>query len=295
MRACGGQDWAVTGSSVFAECRDVVGEGPVYLAESNALLWVDIVGRQVRRLSLAGGAVESWAMPEMVGFVVPRSAGGWLVGLASGLYAFTPEPFGLTGLIDPDPDHPEHRLNDATVDRRGRLWLGTMTPTGAAASGALLRVDAHWSVTTADRGYRIPNGPAFDRAGRRFYHADSLARTIYRFSVRDDGTLVDRQVHIVFEGDWGLPDGMTVDADDHLWVAHWDGGRLSRFDPDGRMEQTIVLPVSRVTSCAFGGPALNRLFVTSASEGRPDEPLAGAVFEVDAGGIRGLPQPAFAR
>ena len=128
-------------------------------------------------------------------------------------------------------------------------------------------------------------GPAFSPAGEWLYHADSPRRIVYCYAVGEDGRLSDRRAHIHFADDWGYPDAMTVDAHGYLWAAHWDGGRISRFDPDGTLDRAVHLPASRITSCAFGGAALDRLFVTSASLDCPDEPLAGAVFEIEPGAI----------
>lgn len=282
-----GTDWRVV-----IPARDIVGEGPLYVAATESLYWVDIAGRRLHRIRLDGTEAIEWAMPSMCGFIVERAGGGFVVGLETGLHAFDGDPDAMPLLLDPYPHQTGHRLNDATVDPAGRLWIGTMTPDGSAATGQLLRVHAG-AVTLADDAYLIPNGPAFGPPAL-FHHADSLRRVIYRFDVADDGTLQNRREHIRFPDSWGLPDGMTVDADNYLWVAHWDGGRLSRFDPDGDLDRTITLPASRITSCAFAGPGLDRLFVTSAAEGVPDEPLAGALFEVDPAGARGVAQPAYA-
>ncbi|MDX1556199.1 MAG: SMP-30/gluconolactonase/LRE family protein, partial [Xanthomonadales bacterium] len=116
---------------------------------------------------------------------------------------------------------------------------------------------------------------------------------VYRFPLSDDGTPGEREIFIEFPKDWGHPDGMTVDAEDGLWIAHWGGGRVSRFTPNGKLDRAIELPASQITSCVFAGPDLDRMFVTSAAENKPDEPDAGKLFEVDPG-VHGLPQSRFA-
>ncbi len=110
------------------------------------------------------------------------------------------------------------------------------------------------------------------------FHTDSAARTVYRFDLTDDGSIANKRAFIVFEQDWGYPDGMTVDAEGGLWIAHWGGGRVSRFDEQGRMERSIVLPASQTTNCCFAGQHLDRMFVTSAATG-VDEAQGGALFE----------------
>src|SRR5207244_648779 len=115
----------------------------------------------------------------------------------------------------------------------------------------------------------------------------------YRFDLDEGGMLHNKAPFISFADDWGFPDGMTVDVAGYLWVAHWDGGRVSRFNPDGELDRAVFLPTSRITSCTFAGPALDRLFVTSACDGCQHEPLAGALFEI-APGVAGLSPGAFA-
>ena len=283
-----------SGWRVAAQQRDRVGEGPVWIANERALYWVDVLGPAVNRLSLADGSLRRWAMPEPIGFLVPRrEKPGFIAGLKSGFYSIELDPLVLELIGDPEPHLPEHRFNDGKADAAGRLWAGTMPMDGAASDGVLYRLDADRSWHTLDTGYRVANGPAFSPEHDHLYHADSPRGIIYQFDLDDQGGLHDKRLFIRFADGWGLPDGMTVDAEGHLWVAHWDGGRVSRFDPDGRLDRSLRLPASRVTSCAFAGPALDRLYVTTAREEREDEPLAGALFEF-APGVTGLPTGAFA-
>ena len=176
---------------------------------------------------------------------------------------------------------------------KGRIWAGSMDEDEQIDLGGLWRLDPDLSWSLMDVGYQVANGPAFSPDGSILYHTDSAKRVIYRFELDPTGNLHDRRVHIQFEEAWGYPDGMTTDAEGGLWVAHWDGARVSRFSPDGVLDRWIDLPVSRPTSCAFGGEDLDRLFITSASIGREDEALAGGLFEVDPA-ARGLPAEMFA-
>ena len=139
----------------------------------------------------------------------------------------------------------------------------------------------------------MANGPAFSLDGRTLYHTDSGVRTIYAFDLAADGSLAGKREFVRFREDWGFPDGMTTDAEGCLWVAHWAGARISRFDPAGALIRSIALPASNITSIAFAGPGLDRMFVTSSTIGREDEPEAGSLFELDPG-VRGVPPRAFA-
>lgn len=279
---------------VTREGRDRLGEGPVWLAAQNAVWWVDILAPALHRLDLASGAVASMAMAEPIGWVLPRAGHDDLVaGLKSGFAILDPVTGATRPIGAPEPDRPDNRLNDAKVDRWGRIWAGSKDDTDRAASGALYRLDADHRWTRIDDGYGVTNGPTFSLDGHTMYHTDSAARTIYAFDLAADGTVSNKRIWLSFVDDWGSPDGMTTDAEGCLWVAHWGGGRISRFTPDGDRLRSIALPASNITSCAFAGPDLDRLFVTSAAVGREDEATAGALFEVDPG-VPGAPAPAFA-
>ncbi len=274
--------------------RDVLGEGPLWSAARNGLFWVDIVGRQLHFWHASTGAVTDWPMPEPIGWVVERAGrGDLLAGLRSGIAALALDPFGLVPLHAPEADRPHNRLNDAKVDAAGRLWFGSKDDRDEAASGAFYRLDPGGVPVRVDDGYQVTNGPCFSPDGRTLYHSDSGRRRIYRFALGADGSLGPRETFVAFEDAWGYPDGMTVDAEGHVWVAHWGGGRITRFDPAGRPVRTIALPATNITSCTFGGDRLDRMFVTSAALGAEDEPHAGALFEIDPNVI-GLPANAFA-
>ena len=149
--------------------------------------------------------------------------------------------------------------------------------------GSLYRLDPDGTIALLDSGYTIPNGPAFSNDGRLLYHSDSARGLIFRSPVNDDGTLGPCSVFLDFPPAWGKPDGMTVDVEDHLWVAQWGASCVSRFAPTGDRVETVLLPTPQVSSCTFGGAELDRLFVTSAAVGRHEDPLAGALFEVSVG------------
>ncbi len=273
--------------------RDILGEGLLWSAREGALFWTDIIGRKLWRLALADGAITHWDMPEMIGWVIERAAGGMVAGLQSGVYRLSRDPFALERIADPEPGLPGNRLNDAKADAWGRIWTGTMPvhdgpPDTWPATGSLYRIDPDGRVSRHDTGITIANGPAFSPDGGTLYHTDSARRTVYRFALNDDGSLGPRQVHLQFDGRSGAPDGMACDADGGLWIAFYGGSRVERFHPDGRSDRAIALPTPQITNVGFAGPGLARMFATSAGDGRPDDPLAGALFELDPGGAVGL-------
>ncbi len=272
--------------------RDRLGEGVTYLPGENALYWVDILGQRLHRFGLDDRAHAEWAMPDMIGWVIERAAApGFIAGMRSGFHTLTLDPFALVPVGHPEPDRPGNRLNDAVADRHGRIWAGTMSIDGSHDHGALYRLDHDLTWHKADAPYRIANGPALSGDGRWMYHADSARGVIYRFAMDAAGALGPRELFVRFAPGWGAPDGMTTDREGGLWVAHWGGSCVSRFTPDGHRERWIDLPASQITRPCFGGPELDRLFVTSAADG-VDEPLAGCLFEVDPG-VRGPPAHRF--
>lgn len=280
-----------------------LGEGPVWSPSHNALFAVDIRGSRLLRYTPADGRGRDWPLEEAACWLVERADGtGFVAGLRSRrLVALTLDGDRLS--VGPDflrleEDTPGNRLNDAMADAAGRLWVGTMDDAEQNASGALYRVGPDGAVLRVDEGYTVSNGPALSPDGRTLYHTDSPSRTIYAFALADGGAPsgtppFGKRVHIRFGEEDGYPDGMTCDADGHLWVAHWSGGRVSRFRPDGTLDRVVRLPVSNVTSCAFGGPGLDRLFITTAAHGAPaGEPLAGGLFACEPG-VVGLPPGRF--
>ncbi|MBL8270172.1 SMP-30/gluconolactonase/LRE family protein [Steroidobacter sp.] len=268
--------------------RDRLGEGLLWSQRQQALFWVDILDRQVHRLSLLTREIYSWDMPEMVGWLIERERRpGFIAGFASGFHELTLDPV-RSAPLQALPAHPaSNRLNDAKADRHGRIWAGTMPIAADQPAGSLYRLDVDGNVERVDQGYTVANGPAFSIDGNYLYHTDSHAGVIYRFRSHDDGSLSERAVFIEFASDWGSPDGMTVDSEGGLWVAHWGGGRVSRFDEQGKLQRSIELPASQITNCTFAGPNLDRMFVTSAFDGVADQPHAGCLFEVDPQ-VRGL-------
>jgi sugar lactone lactonase YvrE len=268
--------------------RDLLGEGPVWSVRRGALFWVDILAPALRSLALDSGVVTSWDMPEKIGWAIERAGDDeFIIGLKSGFARLNIETLQIERIGHPEPDRPDNRLNDAKVDRAGRIWAGTMDDREIAASGALYRLDPNLTWTRHDDDYRVTNGPTFSPDGATLYHTDSLSRTVFAFDLTDAGTLLNKR------DSWGYPDGMCTDADGGVWIAHWGGGRVSRFSPDGRLDRSIALPAAQITSCAFAGAGLNRMFVTSAAIGVEGEPLAGALFEVESGS-RGIESTLFA-
>ncbi|MGD8325008.1 MAG: SMP-30/gluconolactonase/LRE family protein [Gammaproteobacteria bacterium] len=276
------------------ESRAILGEGPLWVARENAVYWTDIKGYKLHRLTLDGFRHTCWEMPDMLCWILERHNGrGFMAGFRTGVARLQLAPFGIEPIATPEPDLPHNRMNDAAVDPNGRIWAGTMDERELAASGSLYRLDPDGRFSCHDTGYIVSNGPTFSPDHTHLYHADTARGVIYRFELGADGSLAGRGIFVDFPPGWGSPDGMASDRDGGIWVAHWGGGRVSRFLPDGRLDRALALPVSQVTSCCFAGADLDRMFVTTAAIGRDNEPLAGNLFEVDPG-VCGAPCFAYA-
>ncbi|KKC24653.1 SMP-30/gluconolactonase/LRE family protein [Sphingomonas sp. SRS2] len=285
-------------AEALVSCAAALGEGPVWVPQEQALYWVDIRAPRIWRWQWADGGVQQWTPPWRVGAIAPRAGGGFVAATEAG-FALIDLPQDRFDLIDdPEPDLPNNRFNDGKVDRAGCFWAGTMDDAEEKASGRLYRLEPGLSWRCLDQGYLVSNGPAFSPDGATLYHSDSALREVYRFTLTSGGKLGARELFLRFGGEDGYPDGMTTDADGCLWIAFWDGSCIRRFAPDGAPCGRIELPVRRPTSCAFGGPGLDHLFITSARTGLSAadlsaQPLAGALF-VAQPQVGGVEQPPFA-
>lgn len=275
--------------------RATLGEAPFWDAPEQTLYWVDIAARQALRLQ--GDNVQIWQMPEHVSAFIPCASGDALVTLSSGVYRLDLDSPGLDPrltllcVVDPQPGN---RPNEARCDALGQLWLGTMQNNIGEQgqdlpverrSGGLFRVQADGRVTPLLNGLGIPNTLLWSADATTLYFGDSLDATIYQYSVAADGFLSPPEV---WRGPHprGGPDGSAMDADGFVWNARWDGSCLLRLAPDGQVDRVIELPVSRPTSCVFGGADLRTLFITSAAS-PANHPLDGALLliRVDVPGV----------
>lgn len=282
----------------IADCSAVLGEGPVWVERETALYWVDIKAPLIWRWDFGNDLVSHWTPPFRVGSLAPRAEGGFVAGTDQGFALVDLEANRYDVIANPEIDRPRNRFNDGKLDRAGRFWAGTMDDEEIEAAGALYRLDPDLRWERVDDGYRVTNGPAFSPDGRRMYHSDSAARTIYLFDLDDAGRALNKRPFARFGERDGYPDGMTVDAEGCLWVAFWDGWCVRRLDPDGLCIGTLAVPVQRPTSCVFGGPDLDRLFITSATVGLAQnqlamQPFAGGLF-VAMPGVYGAPGQCFA-
>lgn len=282
----------------IGEQRDILGECPIWDIEQCALYWVDIRQPAIRRFDPSSGVVHTWPMPDLIGSVAFASDGRLLVALAESISLFDMTTGSLEPIAKPPVRIPGHRFNDGRCDQRGRFWVGTMHNITRAPEGALYRLEGRGRLVEQLSGICIPNSLAWSPDGRTMYFADSLLHTIFAHDYNmATGRMGPKRVFTTTEPP-GFPDGSAVDADGFLWNAEFNAARVVRYAPDGRIDRVVELPVMRPTCCAFGGPLLETLYITTASQQLTSEelrvqPLAGALLALDVG-VRGLPEPRFA-
>ncbi|GGF41687.1 hypothetical protein GCM10011611_55140 [Aliidongia dinghuensis] len=280
--------------------RAVVGEGPVWDDRARVVWWVDIKGLKLHCYEPASGADRSWAMPSRLGTVALREQGGLVGAFKDGFALIDPETGAVTSLVDPEAHLPDNRFNDGGVDAAGRFWAGTMDDDEKAPTGHLYRLDPDGQVEAFESHIAITNGIDWSLDGRTLYFVDTVGGLIFAYDFdAAAGRPGPRRVFARVPADAGHPDGLVVDAEDHIWSAHWGGGRLTRYRPDGSIERVLAIPAPQVTSACFGGPNLDILYVTSAAIGLDaatlaQYPGAGGLFAVTGLGIRGRPSRRFA-
>lgn len=277
----------------------VLGESPAWDEASQALWWVDIRAPAIHRWSPATDAHARWLMPALVGSIVRRAQGGLLVGLQTGFHNFDPANGELALVAQPEALLPKNRPNDAKCDRAGRFWCGTMEDFGANARGTLYRWERGRGIEAIEAPFFVPNSLAFSADGKRMFFTDTRQGDILRFDYDTaSGTRGPAQVLLPLAGAPGRPDGACIDSAGCLWSARYGGGAIVRITPAGKLDRVIDLPTTQPTSCAFGGPRLDELYITTAAQKLTPEqlsaqPAAGALL-VCRPGVSGVTDAAFA-
>jgi sugar lactone lactonase YvrE len=278
-----------------------LGETPIWSPGENALYWVDWGGNPTCRFEFATQKCTTFPVNIPVTALARRASGGMIAIAFHGLYAWDPKTNEYKLLYGPpEPDNLDLCYNDAAVDRQGRLLVGTVNMKDPFVSnGSLYRLDPDGSFHKLDTGYATANGIGLSPDGRTLYVADQRHYQIISYDYDTVmGTASNRRIFACLPHGEGMPDGLIVDADGFIWNGHWDGWKLTRYDPDGRIERQIRFPVQHVISFAFGCNDLDELFVTTSAwdfgdRQRQQQPWAGDLLRVRTG-IKGLVEPAFA-
>lgn len=275
---------------VLVNLGSLLGEGPVWDHREGVLAWVDILGHTVHRTDPDDGTTTIVPVGTSVGALALLEDDGYLLAVQAG--------FGRLADGDVEPiahvvDRPGMRMNDGALDPAGRFVAGTITDDPSAGPGALFVLDLDGEPRVLLDDVHVSNGLAWTDSGTEMYYVDSATQGIDLIAYDPgSGSVGNRRRWVDVPAADGIPDGITVDAEGCVWVALWGGSRVRRYAPDGSVVGEIEFPVPQITSCAFGGPGLDRLFVTSASVGRPggEGGVDGALFVTEPGAV-GRPEP----
>jgi sugar lactone lactonase YvrE len=273
----------------------IVGESPLWHPQERRLYWVDIQGKKVHRFDPESGKNETFNLPDLVTCLAFRKTGGLLLTLRKNFAFFDPDSDKLELLAAVEANRQTNRFNDGRVDPQGRFWAGTMgDPAWDQPVGSLYRFDPDQTVTTMQTRVICSNGTAWSPDGRTMYYTESFRYSIFAYDFDcATGSITNRRTFAEVDRKLGaFPDGLCVDVEGCVWSNQVGIGRVVRYDPAGRIERQIQLPVPRAVGCTFGGDDLGTLFITSARETMTDQqlqnaPLSGSVFAVNPG-VRGL-------
>ena len=291
---------------VYAAHTDILGEGPLWSVSDGALYWLDIAQRRLYRKAPAESGDHAWHLPDYPGCLAEVGPGTIALAMGEGVQRFAVQHESLQLQCSPRGRRPGTRFNDGKVDPSGCFWAGTMQnnfgPDGdpipvTRSDGALFRFDPDGTASMLEENIGVSNTLAWSLEHERFYFADSIPGCIYVYDYdADSGTIRNRRTHFDAPG-FGIPDGSAIDVDGCLWNARWDGGAILRITPEGKVDRRIELPLPRPTSCIFGGPRFETLFVTSARQSLSaaalhEFPFSGSVLAIN-GLAQGLPVPPF--
>jgi len=276
----------------IGSCVSQWGEGPIYWKDR--LIYVDIEGHALICLNPENGKEETWGMGERIGTVVPMQNGGFLCAGDSGIYSFDPQTGQKKNLADPEADkRPDNRFNDGKCDPSGRFWAGTISTVKKTGDASLYMLDLEGNLSLKVPGVTNSNGICWNAEATVMYYIDTPTKKLLAFPFENQSGEIGEPSLVVDTNEIGYessPDGMTIDSVGNLWVAFCHGGCVVCFDPrSGDQLHKVDLPCVETTACAFGGPNLDRLFVTTGLHKTLTEPEAGRVFVIDGLGVQGVP------
>jgi sugar lactone lactonase YvrE len=290
----------ISSPELILEARADLGEGPAWEPRSEVLYWIDIHAGGLHIFDPLTRTDRSIEVGEFLGCAAPRRAGGLVLGLRSGFATLDLASEKITRLVNPEPGLPGNRFNDGKCDPAGRFLAGSMDDAEVEASGSLYSLASDGSVKTLLTGTRISNGLAWSPDYRTFYFIDTPTRTVMAYDYDlTSGDIANPRPALSVPLELGWPDGMTSDTEGKLWVAMWGGAKLTRWDPDtGKLLAEIPFPALNISSCAFGGPNLTDLYITSARKEMTAEqlakyPFSGGLFRIKTD-IEGMPTFDFA-
>ena len=280
-------------AELIVDCKNEHGEGIFWNPSDGRIWWTDIQGRALWSFDPVTTQSASIPMEDRVCCFAPRAAGGLIVAYSDRVVLFDPETKKETLVTLFEPENPETRLNDGRTDRQGRLVVGGMNEVSGTPDSSVISIDGNLKVQTLIDQISCANSICFSPSGNTMFFADTPDREILAFDYDEDrGRLTNKRLHASFKQEPGLPDGSCVDAEGGVWNAEWEGHRVVRVAPNGTIDHVIDVPVWKPTCCAFGGPNLDTLFITTSrlmsdEAALKKEPSAGGLFAVKPG-IRGV-------
>ena len=293
-------------AEIFNDCSNHLGEGPIWSNDQQTLYWLDLpMPSKLFKLHLPTNNLEIFEMPEMISAMAVRPNGDMLVASHHGINNYNFQEKKLTKILDIEPEKPQNRCNDGAADSKGRFWVGTMqnnlTPEATDIeivenSGSLYCINQDLSFKKLEDNIGISNTIVWSPDSKKFYFTDTLTGIINSYDCNiEEGTISNKTFFAKHER--GFPDGSIVDSDGCLWSCRWGGSCVIRFDPNGKVDDIIELPVQNITSCTFGGKDLKTLFITTARYGISQEqmkqqPLSGGLFAINLN-IQGIPDNSF--
>lgn len=271
---------------IFSQYKARLGEGPVYDLDLDKLFWVDIEGKAIIVEDIKNGYETFLQEPDLISSLCVIDDSRVIATIRHGFYLIDIEKREIVKKVaEVETQLDKNRFNDGKCDKLGRYWAGTMNMMKDFPSGNLYKLEGEKVVKMLE-GLTVSNGLGWSPDNDKMYLIDSPTRKVYSFDFDlNKGEIYNKEVLMDFGSEPGNPDGMTVDEEGYLWIAHWNGGKVSRWSPKGKKVYEVKLPVSLVTSVTFGGKELNTLFITTAY--KEGEPLSGKLFTCKVN-VRGL-------
>ncbi len=284
---------------VIVDCKNDLGEGPVWDIINGELLWVDYDSGKVCKYHVNSKNYSEVSIADTIMLAIPTNRNNWIVAINKNIAIYNPRKKKIIKQVTIQENKPNNRLNDGKCDAFNRLWIGTMSNNADAPVGALYKVNDNLVYEKMDESFIIPNGIAWNKKNTAMYVVDSMIKKIFRYDFDlEKGTIGNKSVLIDTSAENGLPDGMAIDEDDNLWVAFWQGQSVLQYDTyTGEVLARISVPAFIPSSCCFGDEDLGTLYITSSRKYDRKEniekfPHAGALFSIKPG-IKGMPAQFF--
>tara|TARA_B100000035_G_scaffold308815_1_gene314061 strand:+ start:361 stop:1275 length:915 start_codon:yes stop_codon:yes gene_type:complete len=286
-----------TEPKVLWKSNCILGEGTLWVKEHNSIYFVDIKRKNIYILNIKNKKKKIIKLNKQIGFLAHIKKNIFILGLQGELRIIDIKSKKILSSIAIEKNLSKNRINDGKTDPKGRLWFGTMdNQERKTKTGSLYCLDSNLKLHLVDKNYYITNGPAFI-SENNFYHTDSREKKIFKIKISKKFKILKKKIFIKFNPKDGSPDGMTLDKNHNLWVAHFGGSKVSVFDKNGKLKHSVKLPAKNITNCAFGGKNNSEIFITSAKKSLSKVELkkytfSGSLFSVKSN-VRGFVQKKF--